>query len=174
VADASNSSLAASAALHYGRGLRRFLSVHLRNVQDAADLAQEVYLRLLRVSKWELIRNPEAYVITVASHVVSQYLLQQGANAPLLDIIEAEGMAELVSSEGENPAARAENMERFQKILAGLPPRVGAALVLHRIYGYTVQETADQLGVTRETAKAYLADAVRRCRITEYGGREDE
>jgi len=36
--------------------------------------------------------------------------------------------------------------------------------VLHRVAGYSVQEVGDELGVSRETAKKYLARAVEHCR----------
>jgi len=163
-------------ALRYGRGLRRFLSVHLRNAQDVPDLAQEVYLRLLRVDHHETIRNPEAYLFTVAGHVVRQHLLSQSTNAGFIDITEA--VPELALPTGEEPAAKVENSERLEQfqreILDRLPPRVGAALVLHRIHGYSVQETATQMGVTRETVKGYLADAARRCRKPEHGSGQSE
>lgn len=168
-------------AARYGRRLRRFLSVHLRNVHDVPDLAQEVFLRLLRVSRQDAIRNPEAYLFTVASHVLHQHALRQSAAPPFVDITEiadvTDAPPELTASAGEDPALRAETserMERLERILARLPPRVGAALVLHRIGGYTVQEIADTLGVARETAKKYLARAAEHCRKTGYGDGPDE
>src|SRR6185437_433173 len=122
-------------ALRYGRGLRRFLSVHLRNAQDVPDLAQEVYLRLLRVDHHDAIRNPEAYLFTVAGHVLRQHLLRHSTDTAFIDITEA--IPELPLPAGEEPSARVANsqrVEQFQKkILDRLPPRVGAALVLHRI-----------------------------------------
>lgn len=157
-------------ARQYGRGLHRFLSFRLRNVQDVPDLAQEVYLRLLRVASHESIRNPEAYLFTIASHVLHQHSLRQAASADFIDINEA--MPQLFAPAGEDPCAKAENcqrMERFQRVLARLPPRVGVALLMHRI-GYTVQEVADSLGVARETAKDYLARAAEHCRKTGFGG----
>ncbi len=162
-------------AIQYGRGLRRFLSVHLRNVDDVPDLAQEVYLRLLRVSHQEAIRNPEAYLFTVANHVLYQHSLRRAAKPEFIDI--AEAMPELLSQAAEEPPARAENsqrVERLQKILRRLPPRVGAALVMHRIGGYTVQEVANELGVARETAKKYLTRAAEHCRKTGHDGDPDE
>lgn len=175
MANSSNSRFVASIAIQYGRGLRRFLSVHLRNVDDVPDLAQEVYLRLLRVSHQEAIRNPEAYLFTVANHVLYQHSLRRAAKTEFIDITEAN--PELLSPAGEEPPARAENsqrMERLQMILRRLPPRVGAALVMHRIGGYTVQEVANELGVARETAKKYLARAAEHCRKTGHGGNSDE
>src|SRR6185312_2394871 len=174
LANSSNSCFVSSMALQYGRGLHRFLSFRLRNVQDVPDLAQEVYLRLLRVDRHEAIRNPEAYLFTIASHVLHQHSLRQAANAAVIEVTEA--IPELFAPAGEDPSMRVENserMERFQKILARLPPRVGVALVMHRI-GFTVQEVANELGVARETVKKYLTRAVEHCRNAGYGAGQDE
>ena len=50
----------------YRGALQAFFYRRLRTKADAADLVQEVYLRMLRVSDPEAIRNPEAYLFTVA------------------------------------------------------------------------------------------------------------
>ena len=153
-----------SVAAQYGRRLRRFLSVRLRNVHDVPDLAQEVFLRLLRVDRHETIRNPEAYLFTVASHVIHQHTLRRSSEPISVDITEA--LAELQTPEGEDPTQRADGAQRIEALeetLSELPPRVAAALVLQRIGGYTVQEIGDRLGVSRETAKKYLARAAEHC-----------
>lgn len=160
MADLQKKSFVAIVAAQYGQRLRRFLSVRLRNVHEVPDVAQEVFLRLLRVREHESIRNPEAYLFTVAGHVLHQHNLRGAADASFVDITDA--VSELTCPEGEDPTSRSDNaqrIEQLERILSQLPPRVGAALVLHRIAGYTVQETADQLGVARETAKKYLARA---------------
>lgn len=165
MAQSENRSFVAMIAAHYGRRLRRFLSVHLRNVHDVPDLAQEVFLRLMRVNRQEAIRNPEAYLFTVASHVLQQHALRQTTNPTFVDITDA--VSELTSPADEDPTTRSDNaqrIERLERILAQLPPRVAAALVLHRLGGYTVQEIANELGVARETAKKYLARAAMHCR----------
>jgi len=162
---ADKTSFVAAIAAQYGRRLRRFLSVRLRNVQDVPELAQEVFLRLLRVERHEAIRNPEAYLFTVASHVIHQYALRRTASPAFVDITEA--ASELTIPEGEDPVTKADNAQRIEHLesfLSKLPPRIGAALILHRVSGFTVQEVADKLGVRRETAKRYLARAAQYCR----------
>lgn len=57
----------------YGGRLRRFLRLRVRDASDVPDLAQEVFLRLLRAPSHEDIRSPEAYLFTIASHVVQQH-----------------------------------------------------------------------------------------------------
>ena len=80
-ADSSNSRFVASVALRYGRELRRFLSIHLRDVDDVPDMAQKVYLRLLRVKNEEAIRDPEAYLFMVASEVLQQHSSPRAARS---------------------------------------------------------------------------------------------
>src|ERR1700678_4673769 len=165
MAMSGNRNFVASIAARYGPRLRRFLSVRLRNADDVPDLAQEVFLRLLRVEGYQNIRSPEAYLFTIASHVIHQDAVRRSSEPTSVDI--ADVFSELRTSASDDPpdqAAHAQQLDELESILAHLPPRVATALVLHRVAGYSVQEVADELGVTRETAKKYLARAVEHCR----------
>jgi RNA polymerase sigma factor (sigma-70 family) len=160
-----NRSFVASIAARYGHRLRRFLSVRLRNTADVPDLAQEVFLRLLRVEGCESIRSPEAYLFTIASHVIHQHAVRRSSEPVSVDISEV--FSELRAPSTDDPpdrVAHAQRLDELERMLAHLPARVATALVLHRIAGYSVQEVGDQLGVSRETAKKYLARAVEHCR----------
>ena len=165
MAMSGNRNFVASIAARYGPRLRRFLSVRLRNADDVPDLAQEVFLRLLRVEGYENIRSPEAYLFTIASHVIHQDAVRRSSEPTSVDI--AEVFSELRTPASDDPpdqAAHAQQLDELERILAYLPARVATALVLHRVAGYSVQEVADELGVARETAKKYLARAVEHCR----------
>ena len=158
-------SFVASIAARYGSRLRRFLSVRLRNAADVPDLAQEVFLRLLRVEGCESIRSPEAYLFTIASHVIHQHAMRRSSEPISVDI--ADVFSELRTPSSEDPpdqVAQSQRLAELERILANLPARVATALVLHRVAGYSVQEVGDELGVSRETAKKYLARAVEHCR----------
>jgi RNA polymerase sigma factor (sigma-70 family) len=163
-ADARKSFVAALAT-RYGQRLRRFLATRARNASDVPDLAQEVFLRLMRVDNHETIRSPEAYLMTVASHVLHQHSLRQ-SHAPItLDVTEVFTELQLIS--GDDPASHAEAQQRIedlQRALAQLPPRVSAALMLHRFAGFSIEEIGKQLGVARPTAKKYIAQALTHCR----------
>ena len=45
-----------------GSDLVRFIARRTRSVADARDLAHEAYVRLLRVKRKDLIRDPQAYL----------------------------------------------------------------------------------------------------------------
>jgi RNA polymerase sigma factor (sigma-70 family) len=155
----------AKLATRYSHRLRQFLSARLRNQHEVPDLAQEVFLRLLRVQHHESIRSPEAYLFTVASHVIHQHVLRKSSEPVSVDI--ADVFSELQALSGDDPLGQADNATRIanlERIMKDLPPRISTALVMHKLGGYTVQEIGDHLGVSRETAKDYLARAAEHCR----------
>ena len=58
----------------YHQELHGYLVNRLRGHSlDAADIAQETYLRLLRMKNTDVIENPHAYVYRVAGHVWLDY-----------------------------------------------------------------------------------------------------
>lgn len=162
-----------SIAAQYGRRLRRFLTLRLRNPADAPDLAQEVFLRLLRVDRQDAIRSPEAYLFTVASHVIHQHTLSQNAVPTTVDIDETFEELQLIAADDPQRQSDArQRVETLQAVLDELPPKMAAALVLHRALGLSIEEIGKKLGVARPTAKKYLARALIHCR--ERQQREEE
>jgi RNA polymerase sigma-70 factor (ECF subfamily) len=146
----------------YGRALRRFLSMRLRHASaDAADIFQEIFLRLLRVKDPEAIRNPQAYLYTVASHVLHQYALGKSAEPQTLDPLE-----DLQPDELQDPAMEVELQQRITDLaraLEKLSPRVCATLVMYRCEGMTLEEIGKRLGVSRPMARKYLTRALAFC-----------
>jgi DNA-directed RNA polymerase specialized sigma24 family protein len=82
----STQTLVESLVVSHGEQLRRFLLARVCNTADVADIVQEVYLRMMRVPNVESIRSPEAYLFTVAAHVVQQHTLKQSAAPPSADL----------------------------------------------------------------------------------------
>jgi len=152
-------------ASRYGARLRRFFTLRLQNESDAPDLAQEVFLRLLRVEHYETIRNPEAYLFTVASHVLHQHTLRRAGAPASLDISEV--FEELQLTSHDDPVEHAEGQQKLKELeraLALMPPKFSTTLLLHRFAGLTIEEIGRQIGVSRPTAKKYLARALIECR----------
>ena len=157
-------SFVAGIAARYGGRLRRFLKLNLANASDVPDLAQEVFMRLMRVQNHGEIRSPEAYLFTVASHVVQQHSQKRASMPESVDITEALSELQLVSH--DDPSANVEIGQRLlelEKALEQLPPRVAMALLL-QLVGKSIEEIALELGVAQITAKKYLARALLHCR----------
>jgi RNA polymerase sigma factor (sigma-70 family) len=157
----------ATLAQQHGKRLRRFLAARLRDTTaDIPDLAQEVFLRLLRVPRHESIRSPQAYLFTVAFHVLHQHKLKLAATPESVELMEvAEDLPTLVE---DGPASRAENQERLEhvdRVLRELSPKAYAAFVLHRRHDLSLDEIAARLHVSRAMVKKYLAKAMAHCQM---------
>lgn len=71
----------------HGQRLRRFLASRLRNrTADVHDIAQEVFLRLLRINHHETIRSSESYLYTIAFHVLHQHAMRRSTIPEAVDI----------------------------------------------------------------------------------------
>src|SRR6266478_5158797 len=82
-----------------------------------------------------------------------------------VDILDV--LTEMQTVPGNDPSEQAETQQRVEELeraLSLLPPRAQAALVLHRRDGFSLEEIAGQLGVSRPMAKKYLAKALLHCR----------
>jgi RNA polymerase sigma-70 factor (ECF subfamily) len=158
-------------ANQHGRRLRRFLLARVRNVADASDLAQEVFLRLLRVPNHESILTPEAYLFGLANHVIYEHRQKVSRRTEALDV--SRTWAEIQMMPQDDPADRAETHQRvaeLERALEQLSPKARAAVVLHRRDGYSIEEIGRQLGVSRPMAKKYLAQALSHVRRRLEGG----
>lgn len=149
----------------HGQRLRRYLSARLRNAAaDVPDLVQEVYLRLLRMPRHETIRSPQAYLFTVAHNVLYEHCLSKSATP---EAVQTDIIAEMEAYVAEDPATHLETRERLEDLhrsLQEISPRAYATFILHRQYGYTLEEIARHFGVSRPMVKKYLAKAVVHCR----------
>jgi RNA polymerase sigma factor (sigma-70 family) len=158
----------AGMAAKYSDRLRRFLKFRLPNPSDVPDLAQEVFMRLLRAPHHEDIRSPEAYLFTVANHVIQQHHQKQVTVSAPLEWIEALAGTALDSS--EDPAAKVylhQRLDLLERSLDELPPRVAMAFIMHRLQGAPIERIARELGIAQITVKKHLARALVHCRIQE-------
>jgi RNA polymerase sigma factor (sigma-70 family) len=150
----------------HGRELRRFLSARLRGAAaDVPDLVQEIFLRLLRVKDHEAIRNPQAYLFTVATHVLHQHTLQLSARAGAMNPLDL-ALQMQTQQAAPDPAEELEITERIEKVgqrLQALSPRAYAALVMYRCEGMTLMEIGKRLGVSHVMARKYLSRAIAYC-----------
>jgi len=149
----------------HGSSLQAFLYKRVRRRPDAVDLAQEVYVRMLRVPDMEAIRNPESYLFTVASNLAKEHARRDRRDWAALDVedplVEAQ-LAELPAFGGE--LDRAARIKRLREVLQQLPPKCHAAVVMQYWHGMSYEEIAQRLGVSTHMVKKYLSQALVHCR----------
>ena len=151
-------------AQHAG-ALQAFLYKRVRRSPDAAELAQEVYLRMLRLTEATVIGNPEAYLYTVASNLVKEHSRHEGRAGGALDIddpLVQQQLAELPAFGNELDAER--RIKRLREVLDQLPAKCHAVVVLQYWHGLSYEEIAQRLGISIHMVKKYLSQAMVHCR----------
>lgn len=149
----------------HGGALQAFLRRRTRSKADASDLAQEVYLRMLRIRDPETIRSPVHYLYTVANNLVKRHAVLDRRQATGVDIDEAATHAQLdtlPALDGDLDAAQ--RVARLRVVLGQLRPKCQAAVTLRFTEGLSYREVGTRLGVSPQMAKKYVAQALAHCR----------
>jgi RNA polymerase sigma factor (sigma-70 family) len=144
----------------HGDQLRRFLLARVRNIADVPDITQEVYLRMLRVPNVESIRSPEAYLFTVAQHVVQQHTLKSAALPSAELAIALNTQSATVHADPAQELVATQCLDRLQETLEKLSPKARAVFILSRRDGLSFDEIATRLGVSKPMVKKYLMKAL--------------
>ena len=147
------------------RAVQAFFYRRVRTKADAFDLAQEVYLRMLRVSDANAIRNPEHYLYTVASNLVKEHAALERRQGVSVDVDDDSVQRDL--SEWPAVDTQIDSRQRarqLQAALAQLTPKCRAAVILRYRDELSYQEIAVQLAVSTNMVKKYLVQALCRCR----------
>ena len=141
--------------LYERRVLLTALRLLNRNLEDAKDAAQQVFLRLHR-SLGQLDENRHfaswLYRITVN---VCRDMLRARAQRPTLSLEEAGGG--LVAA-AEDPV-RNEQRRQIYAALATLPERERTAVVLRDLEGFTTSEAARIMGCSEVTVRSQISNA---------------
>jgi RNA polymerase sigma-70 factor (ECF subfamily) len=137
--------------------LRRFLRRRRAgSVADIEDIAQEVFLRLLRYDRSDLIDHPQAYLYKIAANVSAEWAMRASRSLPH----SAEWLGELVAAfNPETAAGHGAAEAELQRAIEALPSRQREIVRLHFGEGMTHEDISGQLGLTRRIVKRDLARA---------------
>src|ERR1700722_18920217 len=83
-------SLAALAFSKYAPALHRYIERRVRRPGTALDLTQDIFERFLQIADTDAVRNPQAYLYGIASHVVREALFREDKSLVTYDSDAAE------------------------------------------------------------------------------------
>lgn len=122
---------------------------------DLPDLAQEVYLRLLRIERPELIRDPRSYVYRVALNVAEEWRLHAAQSkehsSDAIDTLES-------TDAPEESVVKDRQQQIVRRAVEDLPLAIRGALLLHVHRDMTYEQVAEHMDVSRRAVKRYLAN----------------
>jgi len=121
------------------------------NAEDAEDVLQSIFLRLLRNDSIpDAQRNPKGYFYRAAVNVSLDMIRARQRHVPIGDV------ERLVAPAAEADSFDDEVHKRLIEALAELRPRAAHILVMHYVHGHSDAEIAKLLGTTRGTIAVNL------------------
>lgn len=150
---------------HHG-WLNSWLRARLGNSADAADVAQDTFMRLLQRTGQLDLQTPRAFLRTIARGLVIDLWRREELHRAYLETV-----ALLPPAEVPSPEARElllELLEAIAHMLDGLKPKVRQAFLLAQCEGMPYQQIAATLGVSLRSVERYIADALYHCYLLRY------
>ncbi|MGY6270997.1 sigma-70 family RNA polymerase sigma factor [Achromobacter denitrificans] len=146
---------------HHG-WLYSWLRGRLGNAADAADLAQDAFLRLLsRPRDFDGFEGERAYLSTMARGLCIDLWRRREIEQAWL-AVQAE-RPQAVQPSAEHHAIVIETLCEIDAMLRRLPWRTAEAFLMAMAYGMTDREIAAELQVSERMVRKYVAQAMLHC-----------
>ena len=148
---------------HHG-WLHAWLRRRLANPWDAADIAHDTFLRVwagYRADAIDTLREPRAYLTTVAKRLVINHYERQSLERAYLDALAL--LPEPLVPSVEERAILLETLHGIDALLDALPAVVRTAFLMSQLEGRAYEDIAKELGVSVRTVTRYMAQGFRQC-----------
>nr|WP_320167387.1 sigma-70 family RNA polymerase sigma factor [uncultured Methylophaga sp.] len=128
---------------------------------DAADLMQDTFSKILQKDDLGSIKEPRAYLTTVAHGLMVNHVRRKDIERAYLDALENMPEVDVPSPESLN--IMVETLAKIDEMLDGLPERVRSAFLWCQLEGLSHAEIASRLSVSVSSVRQYIAKALLHC-----------
>ncbi len=149
--------------VEHNAALLRFLAGKLGSQQEAREIAQEAYVRLLSLHTPGAISYLRAFLYKTASNLAMDRLRNRTRHSRLDERHAARETLDLPAPP-EAVVATAQEIAQLNAALDALPHKCRQAFLLHKFYGLSMVEVARRLEVTDRMVRLYITRALLHCR----------
>lgn len=140
-------------ASHHG-WLRGWLRKKMGCADNAADLAQDTFVRLLGQRKAPDLSEPRALLTHIAKALMIDHWRRQAVERAYLEAIAH--LPEAVAPSPETRLLILEALMRIETMLRGMPAKTCEIFLLSQLDGLTYPQIAGQLGTSLVTVKRHM------------------
>ncbi|WP_220811349.1 sigma-70 family RNA polymerase sigma factor [Pseudomonas paralcaligenes] len=141
--------------------LKGWLRARLGNASDAADLAQDTFVRVLAARNVEAIREPRTYLSAIARALMIDKFRRQAIEQAYLDALALR--PEPLDIAPETRLLILETLTAVDAMLDGLGERTRRIFLAVQLEGLSYVATGERLGVSVTTVKKHMIRAMTQC-----------
>lgn len=146
----------------HNRGLLRFLACRLNSAQEAKEVAQEAYVRMLQLNAPGRVGYLRAFLFKTAANLAADRL-KSATRRRRIDQLEFFDETACEPSPEQGFAAK-QQLAAILRMLDELPPRCRYAFLMHRFYGHSIPEVAGLMSLSTRMVQLYVERALVFCR----------
>lgn len=136
--------------------LLRFLSVRLRSVEEAREVAQEAYVRLLKLDEPNAVSFFRAFLFRTAANLAIDRMRKRERADRYLPLL----FPDADEPSAEDCQAIREKIRLIGGYLEELPPKCRKAFLLNRIDGLSTPQIAERMQLSERSIRNYVLRAV--------------
>ncbi|RBO84666.1 sigma-70 family RNA polymerase sigma factor [Marinomonas aquiplantarum] len=141
--------------------LYTWIRKRLDNHFDAADLAQDTFLRIHSRHNIDKIKEPRPYLATVAKGIISHFYRRKSLEQSYLNYLST--MPDAAASSDEYRLILLQTLEQVDILLDAMPSHIKKVFLMHQLEGMKYKEIADEMGISLISAKRYMKQALIQC-----------
>ena len=145
---------------HHG-WLKGWLRKRLGNSCDAADLAQDTFVRVIKARNALEIREPRPYLSRVAKGLLVDLFRRRSLEQAWLEALANVPQVEQPSLEEQ--AILLQALLQIDRMLQGLGAKVRQTFILSQFDGLTYPQIAERLNISVRSVNNYMAKAMEHC-----------
>jgi RNA polymerase sigma-70 factor (ECF subfamily) len=146
----------------HNESLVRFLCARTRSRQEAKEVAQEAYVRVLNLDQPGAVSFMRAFLFRTAANLAIDRMRSRDRRAILQETRLFAELDEALTP--ERAAVGVQEVEIVTRLIAQLSPKQREAFLLNRVHGLEPAEIARRMGIAERTARHYILHAFEHCR----------
>lgn len=150
--------------------LMRFFQRRTGYAEDAADLAQDTFLRFVRVTPGTTIQTPQAYLRRIAGNLLRDRAVRASTRLERLQVPLDESFQNVSDDDPHRTLEGQQQLAHYREVLLKLKPKTLEIFLLHRLDGLTYKEIGARLSMSEGGVKRHMVKAI--AHITRARGRQ--
>lgn len=130
---------------------------------EAADLVQEVFVRLMRRGPLIAIENPQAYLTRIAQNLLIDRTRQKCRNNVVLCPIDDDSEP-AIEAEQTWQLEATDLLRTYSRSVGAMTPKTRRVFLMHRHRGLSYRQIADQLSLSVPAVEYHMIKALKQCR----------
>ncbi|ROS01474.1 RNA polymerase sigma-70 factor (ECF subfamily) [Sinobacterium caligoides] len=147
----------------HGTALERFLTRKLNNAEDAAEVAQETFLKLHNLEHANELDDAKAFMYRMAGNMAIDQIRRRDVHDKYISS-EMHDESKYHDTSPEQLISAQQQLQRVEQAMNGMSVKARQAFLLHRKSGLSYAQIAEEMNTSVSSVEKLIIQALKHCR----------